>query len=84
MKESHLLLGKRITTKGKRKWVRHRRINAQNPMEYLCLDIKYIWVSGENKWNYQLAVMDVYSRRILCHIFQPNIRQADVVMLMRT
>lgn len=42
------------------------------------------WVSGENRWYYQLAVMDVYSRRILCHIFQPNIRQADVVMLMRT
>jgi transposase InsO family protein len=83
MKESHLLSGKRITVQGKRKWVRHRRIDARRPMEYLCLDIKYIWVQGENRWYYQLAVMDVYSRRILCHIFQRSIRQADVVMLMR-
>ena len=83
MKESHLLSGKRITVQGKRKWVRHRRIDAQRPMEYLCLDIKYIWVQGESRWYYQLAVMDVYSRRILCYLFQRSVRQANVVMLMR-
>jgi len=83
MKDSHLLWGKRIQVQGKRKWVKHRRINAQKPMEYLCLDIKYIWVSGESRWYYQLAVMDVYSRRILCWIFQRSIRQTDVVALMR-
>lgn len=83
MKENHLLWGKRIQVQGKRKWVKHRRIDAKKPMEYLCLDIKYIWVSGENRWYYQLAVMDVYSRRILCWIFQRSIRQTDVVALMR-
>ena len=83
MKESHLLWGKRIQVQGKRKWVKHRRIQAQKPMEYLCLDIKYIWIQGENRWYYQLAVMDVYSRRILCWIFQRSIRQTDVIALMR-
>jgi len=83
MKESHLLWGKRIQAQGKRTWVRHRRIEAQKPMEYLCLDIKYIWVQGENRWYYQLGVMDVYSRRILCWIFQRSIRQTDVVAIMR-
>lgn len=83
MKENHLLCGKRIKVQGKRKWVKHRRITAIRPMEYLCLDIKYIWVEGENRWYYQLAVMDVYSRRILCWIFQRSIRQNDVVALMR-
>lgn len=83
MKENHLLSGERIKTQGKRKWVTHRRIEAQKPMEYLCLDIKYIWVQAENRWYYQLAIMDVYSRRILLWIFQSSIRQNDVVKLMR-
>jgi hypothetical protein len=52
-------------------------------MEYLCLDIKYIWVQGEGRWYYQLAVIDVYSRRILCWIFQCSVRQRDVIALMR-
>lgn len=83
MKESHLLCGKRINIQGKRKWVKHRRIEAQRPMEYLCLDIKYVWVQGESRWYYQLAIMDVYSRRILCWIFQRSVRQTDVIALMR-
>lgn len=83
MKENHLLCGKRINVQGKRKWVKHRRIEAKHPMEYLCLDIKYIWVQGESRWYYQLAIMDVYSRRILCWIFQRSVRQTDVIALMR-
>lgn len=83
MKENHLLCGKRISVHGKRKWVKHRRIEARRPMEYLCLDIKYIWVQGEGRWYYQLAIMDVYSRRILCWIFQRSVRQHDVIALMR-
>lgn len=83
MKESHLLSGKRIQVQGKRKWVKHRRIEARRPMEYLCLDIKYVWVQGEKRWYYQLAIMDVFSRRILCWIFQRSVRQTDVIALMR-
>lgn len=83
MKESHLLCGTRIKTQGKRKWVKHRRIEAKRPMEYLCLDIKYVWVQGENRWYYQLAILDVFSRRILCWMFQRSIKQTDVIALMR-
>jgi transposase InsO family protein len=83
MKENHLLLGKIIRTKGKRNWVKFRRIKAVRPMEYICLDITYIWVHGENRWYYQLAIMDVYSRMILCWIFQKSVRQNDVIALMR-
>lgn len=83
MKENHLLLGKIIRTHGKRNWVKFRRINASRPMEYICLDITYIWVHGENRWYYQLAIMDVYSRMILCWIFQKSVRQNDVIALMR-
>lgn len=83
MKESHLLSGKKIKVQGKRKFVKHRRIEAKRPMEYLCLDIKYVWVHGEKRWYYQLAIIDVFSRRILCWIFQPSVRQDDVIALMR-
>lgn len=83
MKESHLLCGTRIKTQGKRKWVKHRRIEAKRPMEYLCLDIKHVWVEGEGRWYYQLAIMDVFSRRILCWLFQRSIRQTEVITLMR-
>ncbi len=84
MKENHLLCGKRIQVQGRRQWVKHRRIDAQKPLEYLCLDIKYIWVNGDNRWYYQLAVIDVFSRKILCWIFQRSIRQTDAVALMRS
>lgn len=83
MKEHHLLCSKRIKVQGKRSWVKHRRIEAKKPMEYLCLDIKYIWVDGERRWYYQLAIMDVFSRRILCWVLQRSIRQTDVIALMR-
>jgi transposase InsO family protein len=83
MDENHLLCGKKIKTKGKRDFVKFRRINATRPMEYLCLDIKYVWVHGESRWYYQLSIMDVFSRRILCWIFQRSVKQSDVIGLMR-
>lgn len=83
MKEHRLLCHKIIKTQGKRTWVEFRRINAEKPMEYLCLDIKYVWVQGEGRSYYQLAVMDVFSRMIVDWIFQPSIKQQDVITLMR-
>lgn len=83
MDENRLLMGKVIRSKGKRKWVTYRRINALKPMEYLCLDIKYVWVQGEGRWYYLLSIMDVYSRKILIHLFQSSVRKADVIRLFR-
>lgn len=83
MDENRLLCGKHIRTKGKRMFVKFRRIKAGRPMEYLCLDIRYVWVHAERRWYYQLAIMDVFSRRILIWIFQPSIKQNDVIALMR-
>lgn len=81
MDENHLLLGKVIKTQGKREWVKYRKIEAVRPMEYLCWDIKYIWVSGERKNYYLLSLMDVYTRRILDWIFQSSIRKIDVLKM---
>lgn len=83
MNENRLLCGKVIRCKGKRDFVKFRRIEATKPMQYLCLDIKYVWVQGENRWYYQLAIMDVFSRMIIAWIFQRSVKQTDVIGMMR-
>jgi hypothetical protein len=81
MDENQLLLGKVIKTHGKREFVQFRQITASRPMEYLCWDIKYIWVKGERKNYYLLSLMDIYTRRILDWIFQSSIRKIDGIKM---
>lgn len=83
MDENKLLLGKVIRSKGRREWVQFRKIQASSPMEYLCLDIKYVWVHGGARWYYQLSVMDVYSRKIIIWMFEPSIKKKKVIELFR-
>lgn len=83
MDENKLLLGKVIHTSGKRTFVQHRRIEAHYPMEYLCLDIKYVWVNGEKRNYYLLTVLDVFSRKGIEQIFQKSIRKMDVINVFR-
>lgn len=83
MDQNNLLLGKVIRAKGKRQWVKHRKINAAKPMEYLCLDIKYIWVHGEKRYYFLLTILDVYSRKVLRWILQKSVRKIDVINLFR-
>lgn len=83
MKEQNLLLGKVISTSGKRQFVKHRKIEATRPMEYLCLDIKYVWVAGESRNYYLLTVLDVFTRIAIEQIFQKSIRKMDVINIFR-
>ena len=83
MKEQNLLLGKVISTNGKRQFVKHRKIEAIRPMEYLCLDIKYVWVAGESRNYYLLTVLDVFTRIAIEQIFQKSIRKMDVINIFR-
>lgn len=82
MNEHHLLLGKVIRTSGKRDFVRFRKIEATRPLEYLCWDIKYVWVKGERRNFYLLSLMDVYTRGILAWIFQGSIKKVDVLKML--
>jgi transposase InsO family protein len=81
MDEQQLLLGTRIKTTGKRDFVRFRKIIAAYPLEYLCMDIKYVWVEGERRHYYLLTVLDVFSRKALDWVFLPSIRKQHVVSL---
>lgn len=83
MNEQNLLLGKVIRTSGKRKFVQHRKIQASYPMEYLCLDIKYVYVHADKRNYYLLTILDVFSRKTVDQIFQKNIRQIDVINAFR-
>jgi len=83
MDEQNLLLGKVIRTSGKRQFVQHRKITASHPMEYLCLDIKYVYVHADRRNYYLLTILDVFSRRTVDQIFQKSIRQMDVINAFR-
>lgn len=81
MDENNLLMGTRIHTTGKREFVKFRKITASYPMEYLCMDIKYVWVEGEQKNYYLLTVLDVYSRKAIEWVFLPSVRKQQVISL---
>jgi putative transposase len=84
MEENNLLLGKTIQTTGKREWVKHRKIEATKPMDYLCLDIKYLWIAGEKRYYYLLTILDVYSRKVIEWILQRSVKKIDVINLFRS
>ncbi len=83
MDEQNLLLGKVIRTSGKRKFVQHRKIVASYPMEYLCLDIKYVYVHADKRNYYLLTILDVFSRKTVDQTFQKSIKQVDVINAFR-
>jgi putative transposase len=83
MKEGNLLLNKKISTTGTRSFIRFRTIQASYPMEYLSMDIKYIWVEGEKRYYYLLSIEDIYSRKILQYVFKRSIRKHDVIKLLK-
>ena len=82
MNQNKLLCGKSISTHfGKRKFVRFRKIRAEYPLQYLCMDIKYIPING--KFAYLLSLIDVYTRKIIGYVFKTSIRQHDVLWLLK-
>lgn len=83
MKESKLLCGQVISTSaGKRTFVQFRTINAEYPLQYLSMDIKYVRIDATGKFAYVLTVIDVYSRAVLNYVFKNSIKQHDVIWLM--
>lgn len=84
MNENNLLLGKVIRTSGKRTFVKHRKIDANYPMEFICLDIKYVYIHGEKRNYYLLTVLDVFTRKAIAQILQASIRKIDVINIFRS
>ena len=81
MKSYNLLKPQRIRTSGKRNFIRFRKPIAERPLTYFEMDIKYIYIPQERRNAYLLSIIDVYSRKIIGHIFKRSIRKMDVINL---
>ena len=80
MAEEKLLLNKKaIQTCGKREFVKVRKVKAEYPMQYLAMDIKYVYIHGEKRNVFLLTVIDICTRKVLGHVLKPSIRKHDVV-----
>ena len=83
MKEHNLLFNNKIgVKKSPRKFVRYRKIQTEKPMEYTCMDIKYVHIHGSKRNALLLTVIDVYSRKTHTHMLEYNIRKGDVLLLL--
>lgn len=83
MKQNKLVLGSGIRVPGKRDFVRFRVVFPTRPMEYLCMDIKYVYIPDERRHQYLLSIMDIYSRRVIEWTLKPSIRKYQVVAMLR-
>jgi putative transposase len=83
MKENKLLYGGRIRPEPfKRNFIRFRNPVAERPLQYLCMDIKYVHVHATGKNALLLTVMDIYSRKVLTHMLKANIKKGDVLVML--
>ena len=83
MKEHHLLFGARIRPRPfKRDFIQFRSLRPERPLQYLTMDIKYVYVHGTGRNALLLTVMDIYSRKVLIHILRNNIKKGDVLVML--
>lgn len=83
MKEHRLLYGKKIRPEPfKRTFIRYRSPDAERPLQYLSMDIKYVHVHGSGKNILLLTVIDIYSRKVLIHMLRSSIRKGDVLVML--
>lgn len=81
MKNNNLLKPQRIRTKGKRNFIKFRKPQVEKPLTYFEMDIKYIYIPEERRNAYLLSIIDVYSRKVVGHLFKRSIRKVDVINL---
>lgn len=83
MREARLLYGCRIKAEAfKRDFIRFRSPEAERPLQYLSMDIKYVYVHGWGRNMLLLTVMDLYSRKVLIHMLRPSIKKGDVLVML--
>jgi putative transposase len=82
MKENDLLnIAIKSKRNTKREWVKDFVPKPSQSLEYLEMDIKYMYVHGRKKNALMLTVIDVESRWVLDKIIKWNINQKDVIKL---
>lgn len=81
MKSYSLLKPQRIRTRGKRNFIQFRKPQVDKPLTYFEMDIKYVRIPEERRNVYLLSIIDVFSRKIIGHIFKRSIKKMDVINL---
>ncbi len=83
MKEHKLLYGGRIRPEPfKRNFIRFRTPVADRPLQYLSMDIKYVYIHGSGRNALLLTVIDIYSRKVLVHMLKSSIKKGDVLVML--
>jgi putative transposase len=83
MKEARLLYGARIRPLPfKRHFIRFRSLKPERPLQYLAMDIKYVYIHGTGRNVLLLTVIDVYSRKVLIYQLRSHIRKGDVLVML--
>ena len=82
MDESGLLLEKIKSKRGKRQFVIWRIIPDAKPLDYICMDIKYVHIHGQRRNAYLLAIIDVATRYALGWSLRFSMRHPHVILLL--
>lgn len=80
MEENGLLLERTGKSKIIRRWVKWRKIKDAKPLEYLCMDIKYVYIPGSRRNAYLLSIMDVATRTVLGWSLRFSMKHTDVIL----
>lgn len=82
MKEAALLSTGRTKAIVMRLLVKRGKVIATKPFQHLQMDIKYVFILGEQRWAYLLTIIDVFTRCIPAQLFARSIRASDVIALL--
>ena len=83
MKEYRLLYGGKIKPQPfQREFIHLRNPRAERPLQYLSMDIKYVYIQGWRRNVFLLTVMDIYSRKVLIHMLRQSIKKGDVLVML--
>jgi len=80
MKESGLLLSKIKSGPSQRQWVQWRKIEGAMPLDYICMDIKHVYIHDEKRFAYLLAIIDVATRYVLSWSLRYTMKHSHVIM----
>jgi putative transposase len=80
MRENGLLLDKLPRNRSPRQWVKWRKIKDAKPLEYLCMDIKYVYIHGARRNAYLLAIIDVATRYVVGWSLRFTMKHTDVIL----
>jgi transposase InsO family protein len=83
MKKHRLLYNGKIKPQPfQREFICLRNPKAERPLQYLSMDIKYVYIHGWRRNVFLLTVMDIYSRKVLIHMLRSSIKKGDVLVLL--